>query len=237
MLRIPPARSVRLRHLGSLALTTSLLALFPAGCNTVPDGDDPAHPKDIHEPLPPLSLTEGVRAEGHIPSGVIRDEVVEQPIAFTHHRHVVVLGMDCQYCHADVRRSPKAGVPAVEVCMGCHEHVFTESPEIQKVAAYWEAGDPIPWNRVHDLPAYVHFDHSRHVQGGVECTECHGQVPLMGQWPDGDPARAEVMWREASLQMGWCLDCHGDHPSIDQNYGDHADLRRAELKDCWACHK
>jgi hypothetical protein len=39
------------------------------------------------------------------------------------------------------------------------------------------------------------------------------------------------------MQMGWCLDCHASHPSIDKNYGDKANLRRAELKDCWTCHK
>jgi hypothetical protein len=37
--------------------------------------------------------------------------------------------------------------------------------------------------------------------------------------------------------MGWCLDCHAQHESIDTNYGDKAELRRAELKDCYTCHK
>lgn len=46
-----------------------------------------------------------------------------------------------------------------------------------------------------------------------------------------------TMTREATLQMGWCLDCHASHPSVDTNYGDKAELRRAELKDCWTCHK
>ena len=34
-----------------------------------------------------------------------------------------------------------------------------------------------------------------------------------------------------------CLDCHASHPTIDENYGEKSDLRRAELKDCWTCHK
>jgi hypothetical protein len=46
-----------------------------------------------------------------------------------------------------------------------------------------------------------------------------------------------VMVRETTLQMGWCLECHENHPSIDENYGTAATLRRAELKDCWTCHK
>lgn len=215
----------------TLALAALLIGPL-AGCDTVPDPDEfHALPKDPHPWLP-------VPREGaQIATGGIEADALEQPIPFTHHRHVTVLGMDCQYCHADARRSIHGGVPAVEVCMGCHQYVFTDSPQIQKIHTYWQEKEPIPWQKVHDLPDYVHFDHHRHVRGGVQCVECHGQVPLMGEWPEGDAERADVMWREASLQMGWCLDCHGTHPSIDENYGDQADLRRAELKDCWTCHK
>lgn len=174
---------------------------------------------------------------GQIGAGAVTGDVIEQPIAFTHYRHVTMLEMDCQYCHTYARESNYAGVPPVEMCMGCHTHVRTESPEIMKLTEFWENDEPVPWQKVHDLPDFVHFAHKRHVRAGVQCTECHGQVPLMGRWPDGDPSRAEVMVREAPLQMGWCLDCHADHPSIDENYGEDATVRRAELKDCWTCHK
>ncbi len=50
---------------------------------------------------------------------------------------------------------------------------------------------------MHDLPDFVHFDHSIHVNKGVGCTTCHGPVDRM-----------PLMWQEASLQMEWCLDCH-----------------------------
>ena len=50
---------------------------------------------------------------------------------------------------------------------------------------------------MHDLPDFVHFDHSIHVKKGVGCTTCHGPVDRM-----------PLMWQEASLQMEWCLDCH-----------------------------
>ena len=46
-----------------------------------------------------------------------------------------------------------------------------------------------------------------------------------------------VAKRVNTLQMGWCLDCHKDHPKVDENYGANAALRRAELKDCLTCHK
>ena len=150
--------------------------------------------------------------------------------------------------------------------MGCHAYEKLESPEVQTIHQAWcgqpkcapkedafgqllpePNAQPVPWNKVHDLPDYVQFNHQRHIKGGVNCTECHGQVKLQGQYtlepipgdPEGRKYRkvAEVMVRETSLQMGWCLDCHASHPSIDQNYGEAATLRRAELKDCWTCHK
>lgn len=219
-----------------LAFPAALLTVLAAGCDysVVPDGTDTSvHPKDFHEfPLPPVT-GEGTQ----VATGAVGDEALEQPIQFTHYRHVTMLQMDCQYCHTEARRSIHAGAPPVELCMGCHKHVFTDKPEIQKLASYWESQEPVPWSKVHDLPDYVHFSHKRHVRAGVDCTECHGQIGSQGEWPAGDAQQADVMIREAPLQMGWCLDCHRSHPSIDTNYGDQADLRRAELKDCWTCHK
>ena len=154
-------------------------------------------------------------------------EPIEQPIAFPHDRHVKVLGMDCQYCHSSARKEIHAGVPPTQVCMGCHKLVSTEGrPELDKLKKYAEDGTPIPWVRVHDLPDFVYFSHKRHVTAGVVCNECHGAVEEM-----------TVDQRVATLKMGWCLDCHAQHESIDTNYRDKAELRRAELKDCWTCHK
>ena len=151
----------------------------------------------------------------------------DQPVAFPHKTHVQTLGMDCQYCHSGARKGIHAGVPSTQLCMGCHEVVSKDGrPELDKVAASWTENQPIAWNKVHDAPDFVHFNHKPHVRAGVECSECHGQVEEMG-----------VAQRVSSLQMGWCLDCHAQHESIDKNYGVNAELRRAELKDCYTCHK
>src|SRR4030095_2646780 len=56
---------------------------------------------------------------------------------------------------------------------------------------------PIPWVRIHKVPEYVHFPHTRHVNVGVTCQTCHGQVQKM------DRVR-----QFASLNMGWCVSCH-----------------------------
>lgn len=58
---------------------------------------------------------------------------------------------------------------------------------------------PIHWTRVHDLPDFVYFDHSIHVAKGVACVQCHGEVNAM-----------PLMWRNATLHMDWCLECHRD---------------------------
>ena len=59
-----------------------------------------------------------------------------QPIAFPHNVHVQTYKIDCQYCHADARRSEYAGLPSVERCMGCHKITAADKPEIKKLAEY-----------------------------------------------------------------------------------------------------
>ncbi len=134
----------------------------------------------------------------------------EQPIAYSHKVHAGDLDMECQYCHTYARRGPVAGLPTVKRCMGCHELVKTESPEIEKLAGYLEREEPIVWNRVYDLRDHTRFYHDRHVNAGVECTTCHGPVATM-----------ERMRQVPDLSMGWCIDCHQQ--------------REAPL-DCLVCH-
>jgi hypothetical protein len=159
--------------------------------------------------------------------GNVSDEVYDQPIAYSHKLHAGELQIQCEYCHSNARKSIHAGVPPTGTCMNCHKMVDkTDRPELVKLQDYFDKGEAIPWNKVHDLPDFVHFSHKRHVLGGVECAECHG-----------DMTQETVARRVNTLRMGWCLDCHKNHPKVDENYGAEAELRRAELKDCWTCHK
>ena len=124
----------------------------------------------------------------------------QQPIQFSHERHVGGNGIDCRYCHTSVEVSPFAGIPPTKTCMNCHSQIFADSPFLEPVRDSFETGRALEWTRVHDLPDFVHFDHSIHVNKGVGCTTCHGQVDRM-----------PLMWQDQSLQMEWCLDCHR-HP-------------------------
>jgi hypothetical protein len=123
-----------------------------------------------------------------------------QPIQFSHERHVGGNGIDCRYCHTSVEDSAFAGIPPTKTCMNCHSEIFSNSPFLESVRASFRNDTPIRWTRVHDLPDFVYFNHSIHVNKGVGCTTCHGQVDRM-----------PLMWQEQSLQMEWCIDCHR-HP-------------------------
>src|SRR2546423_6760020 len=124
----------------------------------------------------------------------------QQPIQFSHKHHVGDDGIDCRYCHTSVETAASAGIPSTSVCMNCHKQLWADSPYLEPVRASFETGKPIEWIRVHDLPDYVYFNHSIHVNKGVGCSTCHGQVDRM-----------PIMMQDKSLQMEWCIDCHR-HP-------------------------
>ena len=68
--------------------------------------------------------------------------------------------------------------------MNCHSQIFSNSPFLEPVRESFRTDRSIQWTRVHDLPDFVYFNHSIHVNKGVGCTTCHGQVdrmPLMWQ--------------------------------------------------------
>jgi hypothetical protein len=67
---------------------------------------------------------------------------------------------------------------------------------LEPVRSSFREDKSIEWVRVHNLPDYVYFDHSIHLNKGVGCVTCHGQVDEM-----------PLTWRENSLSMEWCLDC------------------------------
>ncbi len=125
--------------------------------------------------------------------GVARD----QPVQFSHKHHVSDDGIDCRYCHTSVEQSSFAGIPSTKICMSCHTQIWAESPILEPVRESFRTGKSLEWTRVNNLPGFVYFDHSIHVHKGVGCTTCHGRVDQM-----------PLMWREHTLYMEWCLECH-----------------------------
>jgi hypothetical protein len=148
-----------------------------------------------------------------------------QPIRFSHRIHAGQSAIGCTSCHAFAERSAVAGIPSMARCQGCHKFVkeAKDEPaltkEIKVLLQHVEDEKPIPWVRVHRLPDHVYFTHQRHIQAGVQCRECHGEVEKM-----------DVVRQVEPLTMGWCLGCHKRKQA-------ERPLERAHLTDCLNCHK
>lgn len=121
----------------------------------------------------------------------------QQPVQFSHKHHVGDDGIDCRYCHTAVETSSSAGMPPTQTCMNCHSQIWADSPYLEPVRASYRENKPIEWNRVHDLPEFAYFNHSIHVNKGVGCSSCHGDI-----------ANMPSVFQENTLQMEWCLSCH-----------------------------
>jgi Cytochrome c7 and related cytochrome c len=139
-----------------------------------------------------------------------------QPVEFDHWQHVSKKDgpeLDCSFCHAHADKSPYATIPDIDTCMICHSSEKTESPEVQKLAAFGERGEQPPWARVYWFyaDANVFFTHKPHLRAELDCSACHGEV-----------SSAHRLRREVNQSMGWCIDCHR--------------ARQASV-DCYACHR
>jgi hypothetical protein len=154
----------------------------------------------------------------------------DQPIKFSHKIHAGDMKMDCKYCHIGVEKSRVASIPAVNVCMGCHSIARADIAEIVKLKQYWDEGKPLLWKRVYKVPDFVYFNHSVHVNRGIDCQSCHGDVQSMDTLAV-DPFKS--MGQVNSFTMGACLNCHRNpHENIpylkEVNNGP---------DNCAACHR
>jgi mono/diheme cytochrome c family protein len=170
-----------------------------------------------------LLLASGFFVYGYLMQvGVDQNYAPIQPIHYSHKIHAGDNEINCKYCHSAARVSKTAGIPSLNVCMNCHKNISevaetTATPEyskafydgeIQKLydavgwdkatQAYTGKTKPVKWVRIHNLPDFVYFNHSQHVNvAGVECQTCHGPVQEF-----------EIMKQYSKLTMGWCVDCH-----------------------------
>ena len=154
--------------------------------------------------------------------GVDQDYAPVQPIHYSHRIHAGSNGINCNYCHSSARVSKHSGIPSLNVCMNCHKSIAEVSDttateeyskdfydkEIAKLykAVGWDKEnqkytgktEPVKWVRIHNLPSFVYFNHSQHVNvAGVECQTCHGPVQTY-----------EIQKQFAPLTMSWCINCH-----------------------------
>lgn len=147
----------------------------------------------------PLALVAFLMALVRTPYVQEYQDPLEQPIEFDHRHHVRDDEIDCRYCHFLVDRSPYAGVPPTELCMGCHNQIWNDSPPLRPLRESYFSGQPMRWRRVNDLGDFVYFNHAAHVRRGVGCSSCHGRVDLMAS-----------VYQPVPMTMAWCLECHRD---------------------------
>jgi hypothetical protein len=145
----------------------------------------------------PFTVGVGIAALSRSPANTKVDVPLDQPVPFSHEHHAYQLGIDCRYCHTSVEKSPYAGLPATETCMSCHSQIWTNSPLLEPVRQSYETGTPIKWTLVNKVPQFVFFNHSIHVDRGINCNVCHGPVTDMA-----------ITYKGNAFQMQWCLQCH-----------------------------
>ncbi len=156
------------------------------------------------------------------PDRLVRGYQPAQPIPYSHQMHAGNLRIPCLYCHSGALKSRHAGVPSVEKCLNCHKVTKVDSSYIQRLASVYASGDALQWERIHRLPDHAYFDHRPHVNAGIICQTCHGEVQTM-----------PVVYQDMSMRMGNCLGCHRDPK--DALPAESTILKGAEH--CYACHR
>ena len=147
---------------------------------------------------------------------VTRGELVEQPIAFNHVIHIDDAGMQCLECHLNAESAPFAGIPGKAICFDCHDidEETGSHPEKDKMFAYDERSEDIPWGRVAITRPDVYFSHRRHVTSAkLDCLECHKDQERL----TSPPRRTRLV-----MTMDDCLECHA---------------KSGMVEDCNTCHR
>lgn len=141
-------------------------------------------------------------------------ERITQPIAFSHQKHTVDLGIDCTACHDLVTTADHASLPMLSTCMSCHEAAQTDRPEEQKVRDLAAAGKDDVFLKLFRMPDHVFYSHRRHVGiAHLKCETCHGGIAATTEAPERPLVR---------ITMAFCIDCH----------------RRDNVSsDCTRCHR
>jgi hypothetical protein len=146
----------------------------------------------------------------------------QQPVNFSHKLHAGDMSIDCQYCHIAVEKSRHATIPAVGICMNCHTVARKDRPEIVKLTQYYNEGKALEWKRIHKVPDFAYFNHSVHVNRGIDCTHCHGDVKKM-----------EVVGQMNSFTMAACINCH---ENVHENLPELKEINKGP-DNCFACHR
>jgi hypothetical protein len=135
-----------------------------------------------------------------VPDNPVEHAPPDQPIPYSHKSHLA-LGLPCTTCHTNPAPGNLMTFPATSTCMSCHISVATNKPAILKLTEYSKSKQPIPWVRVYKVLPGVSWTHKKHLDAGMKCQMCHGQVAQMDRMSEATSVTT----------MGVCLKCHMDH--------------------------
>ena len=126
----------------------------------------------------------------------------EQPIPFSHRVHAGVKEISCLMCHPGAADSgPRAGVPPLQTCMLCHEHIIIALPADAEERLRLRRG---PARRVGAGQRRCRTSSTSTTRctscDGIDCGHCHGDVKGMDR-----------VKRLRRVQMGFCVQCHRDN--------------------------
>ena len=135
-----------------------------------------------------------------VPDNPVEHAPPEQPIPYSHKTHLA-LGLTCATCHTNPDPGNLMTLPTTAKCMSCHHSVAANKPSIQKLASFSKSGQPIPWVRVYKVLPGVTWTHRKHLDAGMKCQMCHGNVAQMDRMSEATSVTT----------MGVCLNCHKEH--------------------------
>jgi len=172
------------------------------------------------------SLFEGLGGGGETDTG---------PAVFNHKIHHVDMGMGCSECHAGASKAAEAGLPALDLCLACHEEPEAGSAIAKAIGTLQDrqkAGAPL-WGpeAVSDLT----FSHQAHLKGvtyrlasgqqkELACRDCHGEVGTTASLPSA-----------TRPPMDLCTDCHERGGVADEK--GKPSRAAAALMACATCHE
>jgi len=126
------------------------------------------------------------------------------PLGFSHRQHLAKK-IACDFCHDRVNGSRSAAddlIPNEEVCATCHPIDRARPLGNGKPGSACAACHPglVPGGEVERVrvpPPNLKFDHKAHLDQGVACARCHG-----------DLSQVTLATRAQLPDMGLCLGCH-----------------------------
>jgi nitrate reductase gamma subunit len=229
-----------------VGLTFSLLALVPRLAGTHLPGNDQGY-----EPAQPIAFSHRQHA------GDLQISCIYCHSQADKSRHAGIPAASvCMNCHYYVT-APIGDVRA-EAALAKQQNRdprLVVSAKLQKLYAALALDDnlkpdpakrprPIRWVKVHNLPAFVRFDHRAHMNARVDCRGCHGRVPerrsqhlrngsagVDCKCCHGPVETMERVRQVESLSMGWCVNCHRQ-----ANQTEFAGKPVRASNDCTACH-